>query len=157
MNSSDIDNAIDLITSSGEEFDCTGGVSTSDISDAENFLNTKFPDDYVYFLKHYGSFSFESEEFYGVTKDGVISESVPSVIFTTKVARARGDISNDMIKIKSSGYGPSYCIDLSLAESGNSPVVEVALSFKRDGEKKMVAKSFSEFFLNEIKNALSDL
>lgn len=158
MSIEDIKKAHKLMEDSGEEIEVIGGASEDIISKAEAFLGVCFPDDYRYFLEKYGALAFEAEEFYGITKDGLEAKSVPSVVFATKVARDRGDISERMINIKSSGYGPNFCIDVSGDDSGTpAPVVEVDLSFKRDGIKKQVAESFGEFFLNEIERAVAEL
>lgn len=156
MSVDDIRKAYKLMESSGEEIEVIGGGSKELISAAEVFLGVTFPDDYRYFLEKFGALSFEAEEFYGITKSGLKAKSVPSVIFATMAARDRGDISNSMINVKSSGYGPSFCIDTS-GNGDSAPVVEVGLSFKRDGVKVQVAKSFGEFFLNEIERAVADL
>lgn len=53
-----------------------------------------------------------------------------------------------MIVIKSSGYGPIYSIDTSIiGEAGEPVVVETELSFKRDGDKNVICKSFEDFFV----------
>lgn len=158
MDIEDLKKAHKIMKDSGEEIEVIGGASEDMISKAEVFLGVRFPEDYRYFLEKYGALAFEAEEFYGITKDGLEAKSVPSVIFATKAARDRGDISERMIIIKSSGYGPSFCIDTSGDSSSTSvPVVEVDFSFKRGGIKKQVAESFGEFFLNEIEKAVAEL
>lgn len=59
-----------------------------------------------------------------------------------------------MVLIKSSGYGTLFSIDLSVQKNGEAVVVETDLSFKRDGSKKIVARSFAEFLINEVKESL---
>ena len=158
MSIDEIVKAVQMMNDSGEEILTTGGASDSLIQKAEAALGVTFPQDYRYFLKEFGSLCFESEEFYGLTKAGLDADSIPSMIFATNSARERSDISNQMIKIKSSGYGPVFSIDLSqIDEGGSSPVVETQLSFKRDEGKVTVAKSFGEFFLSEIETAIEDL
>ncbi|OUS14093.1 cell wall assembly/cell proliferation coordinating protein [Gammaproteobacteria bacterium 53_120_T64] len=146
-----------IMEKSGEEILSCGGASDELITATERLLG-ELPDDYKYFLKKYGALSFEAEEFYGITKSGLEGQSVPCVIFCTQVARERGDISKDMIKIKSSGYGQSFSIDISqINKDGAAPVVETEISYKHDGNKSVIANSFSEFLLAEIQNSVDEL
>lgn len=85
------------------------------------------------------------------------AQSAPDVRYTTLKARELGDIDNNMILIKSSGYGPLFSIDVSVQSGGEAAVVETDLSFKRDGSKKIVAKTFADFLVCEIKKSLEDL
>lgn len=63
-----------------------------------------------------------------------------------------------MIKIKSSGYGPSFSIDTStLGKQGEAVIVETELSFKDCAEKKVIADSFGRFLLAEIEQSLKDI
>lgn len=148
--------AIKMMESTGEEILTTGGVISSLILQAEQKLKIKFTEDYKYFLEKFGCLSFEGEEFYGLTNDELNADAIPCVIFATESARMRGDISQSMVFVKSSGYGPLFSIDLSGASSV-SPVVETSLSYKRDKEVNVVAESFGDFFYNEIKDAIEDL
>lgn len=146
------------INESGEEAFSTGGVSDSEILDFESLLGVTFPESFKVFLKKYGALSFCGDTYYGITKKGKDENQIPCVLFATKDARATGDITNKMIKIKSSGYGPSYSIDTEMLGAAGEPVVvETELSFKRTGEKKFVAESFGDFLLSNIKEAIEDL
>lgn len=152
-----VNQAIVMMENSDEDILSVGSISESLIKEAELELGINFPDDYKYFIKKYGVLSFDSEEFYGITKSGLNSTSIPCVIFATKSARERGDISPQMIKIKSSGYGPNFSIDISQCKDGIAPVVETELSYKRDNHKAIVANSFGDFLLNEITDAIEDM
>ncbi|NTS77888.1 SMI1/KNR4 family protein [Catenovulum sp. SM1970] len=154
--STKIDSAIRMMEQSGEEILVHGGASEELILAAESRLGIKFPQDYRYFLRKYGALCFESEEFYGLTKYGLQSKSIPCAIFATESAIKLGDISNKMIKVKSTGYGPIFCIDLT-GEYENSPVVETELSFKREDRKHLVAQCFADFFYKEIERAIKEL
>jgi hypothetical protein len=102
--------------------------------------------------------SFAGETYYGVTKSGLAATAIPSVLFATKNARSLGDADNGMIVIKSSGYGPIYSIDTSIiGEAGEPVVVETELSFKRDGDKNVICKSFEDFFCASVRQAIKDL
>jgi len=151
-----IDSAIRMMENSGEEILSTGGASDTLIEQAEVTLGVKFPADYKYFLQKYGSLSFESEEFYGLTHLGLKAKSIPCTLFATKSAVKSGDISEKMIKIKSTGYGPVFSIDLTQGTM-NAPVIETNLSYKRDKEKLLIADSFGDFFYNEIQTAINEL
>ena len=148
--------AIKMMESTGEEILFTGGVSDKDITDAESRLGLEFPLDYKYFLGIYGSLSFEGESFYGLTQFGLDVGEIPCVIFATESALKRTDISNNMIYIKASGYGPLFSLHLSDSKK-HSPVVETSLSYKRHKEIKILANSFGDFFYDEIKAAIEDL
>ena len=134
------------------------GATEEQIVLVENELKTLFPPSYKAFLKKYGCLSFEAEEFYGVTPDGIHANAIPSVFFATRSARNKGDVSDKMILIKTTGYGLNFCIDMNEADDqGEAPVYEVPLSFKRDGQRNKVADNFADFFYNEIALALEDL
>ena len=147
--------AIELMQNSGENIVSTGGASDELILNTETRLGIKFPDDYMYFLKKYGSLFFTGEMFYGLTRSGLESESVPCVIFATESARKLGEVSNKMIYIKDSGYGPLFCLDLENI-CGDTPVIEVSNSNKADKDTIIIADSFGDFFYNEIKLAVQD-
>ena len=148
--------AIELMQNSGENIISTGSVSDELILNAEIRLGVKFPKDYIYFLKKYGSLFFADEMFYGLTKLGFDSESVPCIIFATESARKLGEISNKMIYIKASGYGPLFCLDLENVSEG-APVKEVPNSNKEYKDTSVIANNFGEFFYNEIKLAVQEL
>jgi len=63
-----------------------------------------------------------------------------------------------MIVIKASGYGPIYSIDTSkVGETGEPVVVETELSFKKDGQKSVIFKSFEDFFCESIRQSIKEL
>ncbi|EOI5727214.1 SMI1/KNR4 family protein [Cronobacter malonaticus] len=145
-----------LISESGEEARGSGPAADETIRLYEQELKVQFPYTYKLFLEKYGTLSFNGESFYGISKLGLGAQSAPDVRYTTLKARELGDIDNNMVLIKSSGYGPLFSIDLSVQENGEAVVVETDLSFKRDGSKRIAAKNFSEFLINEIKESLED-
>jgi hypothetical protein len=146
------------INASGEDPAYAGGASDSMISEFEKELGVGFPNSYKLFLKKFGALSFAGETYYGVTKSGLAATAIPSVLFATKNARSLGDADNGMILIKSSGYGPIYSIDTSIiGEAGEPVVVETELSFKRDGDKNVICKSFEDFFCDSVRQAIKDL
>ncbi|WP_324616878.1 MULTISPECIES: SMI1/KNR4 family protein [Pseudomonas] len=118
----------------------------------------KFPPSYRAFLQKIGALAFAGDTYYGITKDGLTSNSVPCVAFATVKARFQNDADDGMVVIKSSGYGPIYSIDTSSVDSnGESPVIETGLSFKRDKDKIIVSPSFEVFFSSAINDAIKEL
>ncbi len=141
--------------SSGEDLAYTGGVSESVIDEFEKEIGVFFPKSYRLFLAKFGALSYRGDNYYGATKAGVEAVSIPSVIFATKNARLLGDADDAMVVIKSSGFGPIYSIDTSqVRSSGESLIVETELSFKRNGEKKIISNSFEDFLVDSIRDAI---
>ena len=146
------------INASGEDPAFAGGAADDVIGDFERALGVEFPQSYKLFLKKYGALSFAGDTYYGITKSGVNSTSVPSVAFATKSARADGDADDSMIVVKASGYGPIYSIDTSIVGATGEPaVVETELSFKRTKDKNIIYQSFEEFFIDMVRQAIREL
>ena len=147
-----------LIKSSGEEPLFTGAVDDSTIKEFEAILGVTFPKSYKEFIKKYGALSFCGDTYYGITGKGKDEKKIPCVLFATQKSREQGDISDKMIMIKSSGYGPLFSIDTeTIGVSGEPVIVETELSFKRDGIKRVVADNYGEFILKNIKESIEDL
>ena len=76
--------------------------------------------------------------------------SFGGVFFQTSVARERGQISQTMVRVMSSGYGPEFCIECGLINAdGEAPVYLVPA----DGDMQNATKeadSFGEFLLKEV-------
>ncbi|WP_296185847.1 SMI1/KNR4 family protein [Pseudomonas sp. UBA1879] len=143
---------------SGDEPAFAGGASDQMIADFEGVLGVKFPPSYKLFLKKIGALSFGGDTYYGITKSGLTAKAVPSVLFATRDARAVGDADSTMIVVKASGYGPIFSIDTSqLSPSGESPIVQTELSFKRDGVKTVLYDSFEAFFCDTVRTAIAEL
>jgi len=146
------------IHASGEDPAYAGGASDALIAEFEKELSVGFPNSYKQFLKKFGALSFAGETYYGITKSGLTATAIPSVLFATKTARSLGDADSSMIVIKVSGYGPIYSIDTSkVGETGEPVVVETELSFKRDGQKSVIFKSFEDFFCESIRRSIKEL
>jgi hypothetical protein len=153
---------VDLIESeinaSSDDPAYAGGASDTMIAEFEKKLGVSFPTSYRLFLKKFGALSFAGDTYYGITKSGLGATSVPSVLFATQDARSLGDADENMIVIKSSGYGPMYSIDTSIiGETGEPAVVLTELSFKRDGEKLVVYQCFEDFFCDSIRQSINEL
>lgn len=158
MVSNILDQVNELMLQSGEDFHSSGSATSELIESYQNILGNKFPESYRLFLEKYGTLSFNGESFYGISKSGLSATSIPDVKYATEDARKLGDIDENMIKIKSSGYGPSFSIDTStLGKQGEAVIVETELSFKGCAEKKVIADSFGRFLLAEIEQSLKDI
>lgn len=147
-----------VIANSGENYFSSGPASEELIISYEKSLGVNFPESYKIFLRKYGTLMFNGLSFYGISKQGLSAKSAPDVNYVTLEARKAGDIDSGMIKILSSGYGPSFSLDVSKSgeRSGEAVVVETELSFKRDNNKNIVANSFAEFLLQEITMSLEE-
>ena len=144
-----------LILDSGEACFSGGPASEHVILAYEASLGISFPHSYKIFLRKYGTLMFNGLSFYGISKQGLSASSAPDVRYVTIEARKLNDIDDKMIKVLSSGYGPSFSIDVSImGNSGEAVIVETELSFKEDKNKKIVANSFAEFLLHEISASL---
>jgi len=126
----------ELISASGGESRVSGPANKGVIELYEKELEVEFPCTYKLFLEKYGTLSFNGESFYGISKLGLAAQSAPDVRYTMLKARKFADIDNNLILIKSSGYGPLFSNDMSVQNDGEAAVVETDLSFKRDGSKK---------------------
>ncbi|WP_375580449.1 SMI1/KNR4 family protein [Marivirga tractuosa] len=147
-----------LIDKYSSEADFTGAVTDEEITEGERLLETKFPPSFKQYLREFGALSFESEEFYGIISGEIPANCAPCTLFATLNARKRGDISETMIKVKSSGYGPMFSIDMSdVDENGEGKVVETPLSYKSTQEKTVIANSFAEFLYNEVVSAIENM
>lgn len=145
------------IVDSGEAHYGSGPATEDLISSCEASLGVPFPESYKTFLRQYGTLTFNGLSFYGISKQGLSANSAPDVKYVTLEARKAGDIDHNMVKVLSSGYGPSFSIETSIKnENGEFTVVETELSFKRDVSKKIVAYTFAEFLLQEIEASLEE-
>jgi SMI1-KNR4 cell-wall len=148
--------AINLLNNSLIEIDEPESIPSNSIELLEERLNTKLPESYKKMLVGFGSLSFGSKDIYGLTHLGMDIASVPNVVFATEDSRSRGEITNKMIEIMPSGYGPNYVLDCGqLDQRGEAPVYEINELGYKHGMKK-VADSFGEFLLNEVKMMLAN-
>ncbi|MDO5612459.1 MAG: SMI1/KNR4 family protein [Paracoccus sp. (in: a-proteobacteria)] len=131
---------------------------TSDTIDLlEVALQVKLPPSYRAMLQDFGILIYRGGEIiYGIGLNGVKGEGGSGVWFQTEVARARGQISQTMVCIMSSGYGPEFCIECAERQpNGESPVYLVPAAGYPVGLEK-VADSFGEFLLKEVELSLDD-
>lgn len=98
----------------------------------------------------YGILGFGGQDFYGLGKTGLEGRNAPSVVFATELSRRDGEISNSMLRIKASGYGPFFVIDCAERDQfGESPIYELQQREMECGTNR-VAESFGDFVLAHV-------
>jgi len=148
-----INSAVKLAQSSGIKFMCFGRVETSIVNAYEQTLGVDFPKSFRFFLENFGRISFGSRDIYGVVKDGFNQSSVPNFYWFTKVLRERSDISNSMVVIGTSGFGPHIILETGKMDSDNEcPVCLV----RKTEIIEDLAPSFGIFLSDEIKAEIED-
>lgn len=146
-----IDNVNQLLAMSDDVPFMGPAASNRQIIAFEKILGITFPETYKLFLREFGVLDFNGLEFYGITLNGINADSIPCVLFATKDAQKKGEISNEMILVQESGDGYVYCIDWSIVNKNGEPaVVEVPLSYRDTGEKSVVSDNFGEFLITRI-------
>lgn len=151
-----VDIAIQMILDSGEPYRPGTGATEDTLCAFESRLELKFPPSYRHFVAALGTLSLMGHQFYGVTKSGLNAESIPCVLWATEHSRGKGHITASMLRIKMSGYGPFYVIDLSQTNAeGEGAVLELPVQGISGGSEK-IADDFGSFLLAEITSALSD-
>ncbi|MGO4126447.1 SMI1/KNR4 family protein [Inquilinus sp. YAF38] len=155
MSTRDVDTAIKMILDSREPYRQGNGAADDILSAFESRLGVKFSPSYRYFLAKMGTLSFMGHQFYGVTRSGLNAESIPCVLWATERSREKGHITDSMLRIEMSGYGPFYVIDLSQTNAeGEGAVLELPVQGISGGSEK-IADDFGSFLLAEITSALS--
>ncbi|ECB9720220.1 SMI1/KNR4 family protein [Listeria monocytogenes] len=155
MTNSFLDEVDKLMMQSKTPFHSSGTATAEVITIYQNVLENVFPDSYKLFLKKYGTLTFKGESFYGVSNNGLSATSIPDVRYATEQARVLGDINEELIIVKNSGYGSIFSIDTSMIGSaGEAVIVETPLSFENNTEKKIVADNFGEFLWTEMVQSL---
>jgi len=133
-----------------------GGNARDFIEKIEVRLGVQFPASYRDFLREYGILEVEAEEFYGEFDDEGFASATPSIVFATEKLRAIGELSDQDIMVKPTGYGPNIIIDCSLRDRDDEcPVLQQEVRFDENQQRptlkrKKIANSFGHFFLDEI-------
>ncbi|EAV9829899.1 SMI1/KNR4 family protein [Listeria monocytogenes] len=155
MTNSFLDEVDKLMMQSKTPFHSSGTATAEVITIYQNVLENVFPNSYKLFLEKYGTLTFKGESFYGVANNGLSATSIPDVRYATEQARVLGDINEELIIVKNSGYGSIFSIDTSMIGSaGEAVIVETPLSFENNTEKKIVADNFGEFLWTEMVQSL---
>jgi hypothetical protein len=148
--------AINLLRNSSIDIDEPEAIPSNAIELLEARLGTKLPRSYQEMIIDFGSLSFGSKDIYGITRLGMDVASAPNVVFATEDSRSRGEITDKMVEIMPSSYGPNFVLDCGqLDQRSEAPVYEINELGYRHGMKK-VADSFGEFLLNEVKMMLAN-
>jgi hypothetical protein len=133
-----------------------GGNTLDFIEKIEVRLGVHFPTSYRDFLREYGILEVEAEEFYGEFDYEGFASSIPSIVFATEKLRAIGELSDQDVMVKSTGYGPNVIIDCSIRDIDDEcPVLQQEVIFDENQQgptlkRKKIANSFGHFFLDEI-------
>ena len=125
-----------------------------DIESLAALLNVRLPNSYKLMLQEFGILMFPGQTIYGIGKSGVQTKGGSGVFFQTSIARERGQISQTMVRVMSSGYGQEFCIECGLINAdAEAPVYLVPA----DGDMQNATKeadSFGEFLLKEVSELL---
>ncbi len=120
---------------------------------AEQALGCTFPADYRSFVKRYGAGNFGAFEVYGVIGDDFQNSSVPNGIWLTLDERRSAGLPSDLAIIASRGDGDWYCVRL----SNGGPVILYQPGYPANEQRgEVIAGSFGEFFLDELKAQLTN-
>lgn len=142
--------AIGKLKEGGIEIDFLFPASKSTIDELSEKLRVALPKSYRRMLLDFGILGFEGQTFYGIGRAGLYTKGGSGVLFQTEIARERGQISQRMVRILSSGYGPEFVIDCSQVDSeSESPIYEVSELGFRSGMTR-VSDSFGNFLLAEV-------
>ena len=142
--------AIQMLYEHGIEVDDPISFPAGSIEELEIRLGHPIPHTYKIMLEEYGSLEFEGIEIYGLTRNGVDGKAIPNVVFATENSRHRREITDKMVRIRDSGYGPFFVIDCAnIKEGAPAPVLEVSEGGIESGAK-LVAMDFAEFLLGEV-------
>jgi SMI1-KNR4 cell-wall len=128
-----------------------------DIMRLEQRLSVSLPNSYRAMLLGVGLLQVESISIAGLGNSGLDGTTSSSVVFGTEKDRREGLITNTMIRIAVTGYGPFYLIDCSeMDASGEAPVWEAPGHGVKYGKDK-IASSFGEFLLDQVKSLIKGL
>lgn len=139
----------------------TGGLSQTFIKKIEGRLGTPMPESFKRFLRDFGYLVIAGQEFYGEVEREAYGGGLPSFVWATEQARARGDALASDLVVRSSGYGPNYVLACSeMSEIGEAPVYLVSIAYDPETDttqqhREKVADSYGEFFHQEVSGVLN--
>lgn len=124
------------------------------IRNLENRLSVALPKSYQKMLSEFGILLFGGRMIYGLGKNGLEGDAAPNVVFATEDRRKNGEITDQMVEIMPSGYGPYFVIDCAeMDDQSEAPVYEIDEAGYQHGKDK-IADSFGEFLLGEVNSLL---
>ncbi len=155
MSLSDYRSAIEKLRDNGVKIDYQMPASDDLIRALEERLGVDLPISYKAMLSEFGILGFGGNDFYGLGRTGLDGKNAPSVVFTTERSRKEGEISDTMVRIKASGYGPCFVIDCAQSTSpGEAAIYELDERGLSYGSER-VADSFGTFLLEDVNEYLT--
>lgn len=137
--------SIQLLRENDIEIDEPVIIPSGSVKKMEERLGHRLPETYKLMLIEFGSLAYEGDEIYGLTSSGIDGDRVPNAVFATLTSRERGEITDRMVRIMASGYGPYFVIDCDkIDDQGRAPILEVHERGVEHGVKQ-VAADFSDF------------
>ena len=125
------------------------------IEKVEAGLAVTLPDDYKQMLRDVGILMARGFEVDGIGRNGLDPSAPDNILGSVVKERAQGRISDTMVAIMSSGYGPVFVLDCAdTARTGEAPVLLVPLEGHRSPDVERVADSFGAFLLGEVRAAV---
>ena len=110
------------LVSLNSELSFLGTAATEDlIASAESFLGLSFPDDYVRFLREWGTLSIGPKEFYAIGGSNFENSSIPNGIWFTKIKREAVELPAHLLVLSDNEGDEYFCLDCS--ERSQSRVV----------------------------------
>jgi hypothetical protein len=131
------------------------GAGDQQIAELGGLRDCKLPPSYRAMLSDCGFLRFRGKMISGIGLDGVVGSSFGNVYFATMKSRTCGVISDRMIWVMSTGYGPDYVLDCSQpSDIGECPVFLVSEQGYAAGYERE-ADSFGAFLLDQVLSATS--
>ncbi len=125
------------------------------VARAEAALGVTFPPSYRQFLLELGCGHVDGFEVYGIVDEDFTESTVPDGIWLTLTERRSLGLDPRYVIIGARGDGTYDCIDTRVTGAdGENPVMQLSVDFKNAGT---LADSFGEYFLLEVRDALSEL
>lgn len=148
--------ALELLRTSGLKLLVSFPQPPEVIAEVERQLGHPLPASYKLMLSEHGMLIFPGRDFYGIGRRGLEGTSLQTVLANAKHFRAEGTLSDKMVTILQSGYGPYFVLDCGeMDKDEEAPVYELTLEGVR-GDKKKVADSFGAFLLDEVKMVVNN-
>lgn len=118
------------------------GTTNETINLIEEQLEVKLPKSYKWFLQKYGS-----AEFFGFEIEGIGINNILIVVEKTKHWRNNINLPTEYIVIEEPGTGWLYCIDTSIIEENESPIIKWDCVIKNN---ETIADNLYNYILKRI-------
>lgn len=125
------------------------GASPAEIAAGEQALGLTFPESYRAFLSEFGWGGVEDIEVFGL---GLDVPTFLDLVRVTHVERleAEPQLPQHLLPILNDGYGNHYCLDTSIRNDNESPVVFWDHEAGPDQEPEVVASTFVDWLMQEV-------